>query len=75
MLSEAETRKRLVEKALKSAGWLPIVDYVRGGSLMSLVLFVNMKLIADQQTTFCLWMEWLLQLLSLSGWSWPPQNV
>ena len=32
MLSEAETRKQLVEKALGSAGWLPIVDYVRGQS-------------------------------------------
>jgi type I restriction enzyme R subunit len=32
MESEAETRKRRVEKALGSAGWLPIVDYVRGQS-------------------------------------------
>ena len=32
MLSEAETRKRLVEKALGSAGWLPIVDYDKGRS-------------------------------------------
>ena len=31
-MDEAETRKRLVEKALATAGWLPIVDYVRGQS-------------------------------------------
>jgi type I restriction enzyme R subunit len=30
MLSEHETRRRLVEKALSDAGWLPIVDYVKG---------------------------------------------
>ena len=32
MESEAETRKRRVEKALGSTGWLPIFDYVRGQS-------------------------------------------
>jgi len=32
MLSEAETRKTLVEKALVSAGWSSIVDYVKGQS-------------------------------------------
>lgn len=32
MESETETRKRRVEKALGSAGWLPIVDYVRDQS-------------------------------------------
>jgi len=32
MLSEAETRKRLVEKALVSAGWSPIVNYATGKS-------------------------------------------
>lgn len=29
-LSEAETRKSLIEKALVSAGWSPIVDYSSG---------------------------------------------
>lgn len=29
MENEAETRRRRVEKALRSAGWLPIADYVR----------------------------------------------
>ena len=28
--SEATTRKRRIEKALKDAGWLPIVDFARG---------------------------------------------
>jgi type I restriction enzyme R subunit len=32
MLSEAETRKKLVEKALLEAGWGPLVDYVPGMS-------------------------------------------
>jgi type I restriction enzyme R subunit len=30
MMSEHETRKRLVEKALFNAGWSPIVDYEKG---------------------------------------------
>jgi type I site-specific restriction endonuclease len=30
MMDEAETRRRLVEKALVNAGWTPIVDYVQG---------------------------------------------
>jgi type I restriction enzyme R subunit len=28
--NEAETRKRLVEKALAYSGWIPIMDYARG---------------------------------------------
>jgi len=32
MLSEAETRKRLVEKALASAGWSPIINFSSGKS-------------------------------------------
>ena len=32
MLSESETRKRLVEKALVSAGWSPIANYSSGKS-------------------------------------------
>ncbi len=32
MLSEAETRKRLVEKALVSAGWSPIINFSSGKS-------------------------------------------
>jgi hypothetical protein len=32
MLSEAETRKRLVEKALVSACWSPIINFSSGKS-------------------------------------------
>lgn len=31
-MDEAETQKRLGEKALANAGWTPIVDYAQGSS-------------------------------------------